>query len=231
MRIGFLGAGRLASTLARLFLRAGHTVTLVNSREPDSLAELVAGLGPGAQAGRPSDLVELSDVIVLAVPWQRVLDAVTSLGETRGAIVIDATNNRVGPRPEDLVDLQGRGSSEVVAASMPDARVVKAFNHQRIPALLTLDSPGEERAMFVGGDSPAAKAVVAELICDIGGIPLDTGSLAEADRLQGTGGGPLAGHGRLLTVREARDAAGDSVRDIVTRCTAAESGRFQRHHR
>jgi predicted dinucleotide-binding enzyme len=211
-RIGFLGAGRMAQTLARMLLRAGHEVVLTNSRGPDSLTEVIADLGPGASAVRADELTGRADVIVLAVPWARVPDALRTLGDASGTIVIDTTNNRVGPRPEDLVDLGGRGSSEVVASLVPDARVVKAFNHQPIPALATLAEPGEPRALFVAGDDDAAKALVAEIIRAIGGVPIDTGSLVEGGRLQGTGTGPLAGHGRLLGVDEAMDALGSARR-------------------
>ena len=38
----------------------------------------------------------------------------------------------------------------------------------------------------------------------IGGAPLDLGDLRHGGALQASGGGPLAGHGRLLTVAEAR---------------------------
>lgn len=205
-RIGFLGAGRMAQTLARLFLRAGHDVVLTNSRGPDTLTDVIADLGPGASAARPDELTSRADVIVLAVPWAAIPDALRSLGDAAGAIVVDTTNNRVGPRPEDLVDLGGRGSSEVVAALIPGARVVKAFNHQPIPALGTLAQQESPRALFIAGDDDAAKGIVAQLIRAIGGVPIDTGSLAHGGRLQGTGTGPLAGHGRLLSVEEATEA-------------------------
>lgn len=211
-RVGFLGAGRMAQMLARLFLRAGHEVVLTNSRGPDSLVEVIAALGPGASAAWPATLADRCDVIVLAVPWAHVADALRSLGDVHGAVVIDTTNNRVGPRPEDIVDLGGRGSSEVVAELVPSARVVKAFNHQPIPSLATLGEPGAPRALFLAGDDDAAKAIVAELIRAIGGVPIDTGGLVEGGRLQSTGGGPLAGHGRLLTVEEATTALADARR-------------------
>lgn len=196
----------MAQTLARLFLRAGHDVVLTNSRGPDTLTDVIADLGPGASAARPDELTNRADVIVLAVPWAGIPDALRSLGDAAGTIVVDTTNNRVGPRPEDLVDLGGRGSSEVVAALIPGARVVKAFNHQPIPALGTLAQQESPRALFIAGDDDAAKGIVAQLIRAIGGVPIDTGSLAHGGRLQGTGTGPLAGHGRLLSVEEAMDA-------------------------
>ncbi|WP_317985797.1 NAD(P)-binding domain-containing protein [Streptomyces sp. 5-10] len=50
MRIGTLGAGQIATAVARHALRHGHEVVLSNSRGPRALAEPRGG-GPGA-AGR-----------------------------------------------------------------------------------------------------------------------------------------------------------------------------------
>ena len=205
MRVGFLGAGRLARALGAAWARAGHDVLLTNSRGPETLVDVVDELGARASAGVRADLASC-DVVVLAVPWAAVPDAVRGLEWSR-AVVIDPTNNRVGPRPEDLIDLGGRGSSEVVAELLgPDARIVKAFNHQPIPALVNdLPAPADAPlALFLAGDDVAAKATVATLIRDLGAEPIDTGSLVEGGHLQGTGG-PLAGHGRILSVAEAQE--------------------------
>ncbi len=206
LNIGIIGAGRMGSTLARLFVAAGHRVRLTNSRDPDSLAPLVAELGPLADADRIAPTVAFGDVIVLATRWTQTAAAVNDAGSWMGKIVIDTTNNRFGPGPDDVVDLGGRGSSEVVADLVPGARLVKAFNHQPIPALSEELGPDrtERNALFLAGDDLEAKAIVAALIRDIGGEPFDTGDLRSGGALQATGGGPLAGHGRLLTLAEAR---------------------------
>jgi predicted dinucleotide-binding enzyme len=204
MNIGILGAGRMGQTLARLLVNAGHRVCLANSRGPESLGPLVAELGPGATAGTREEVVAFGDVLVLATRWEQTPAAVNGLGPWNGKVVIDTTNNRFGPGPADLFDLGERTSSEVVAELLPGARVVKAFNHQPIPALAdSLGSTSSERnALFVAGDDGDAKRLVAQLIRDMGGEPIDSGSLPYGGRLQNTGG-PLAGHGRLLTPSEA----------------------------
>ena len=214
MIIGFLGAGHMAQTLARVWLAAGHEVRLANSRGPASLTTLIGELGPGATAITPAQLVD-ADVVVLATQWTQTPSALGGAsaggpaGDGRsplaGKIVVDATNNRTGAGPEGLVDLGGRGSSEVVAELLPGARLVKAFNHLPIPSLGTLREHPEPLALFYAGDDAEAKSVVAGLIRDLGGAPVDTGGLVDGGRLQGTGGGPLAGHGRPLTMAEAEE--------------------------
>jgi predicted dinucleotide-binding enzyme len=206
MNIGIIGSGRMGTALARLFVGAGHPVRLSNSRGPQSLDALVAELGPLAQAGTPQDVVSFGDVIVLATPWGKTAAAVEGLGPWEGKIVIDTTNNRFGPGLDDVFELGARTSSEVVGELVPRARIVKAFNHQPIPALTEELGPNhsERNALFLAGDDLDAKRVVAELLGDIGGEPFDTGTLRAGGRLQASGGGPLAGHGRLLTPSEAR---------------------------
>lgn len=208
MDIGFIGAGRMGTALASLFVGVGHRVVLSNSRAPSSLDGLVGRLGPLARAARPAGAVAAAHVIVLATRWGQTADAVTGLGPWAGKVVIDTTNNRFGPGPDDVFDLGGQTSSEFVAALLPGARVVKAFNHQPITSLTAelgdAAAGAEPRALFVAGDDPAAKLQVCALIRDIGGEPFDTGSLRDGGLLQGSGSGPLAGHGRLLTATEAR---------------------------
>ena len=53
--IGFIGSGHIGSTLARLAVDAGHDVVLSNSRGPETLADLVAELGPHARAATAAE--------------------------------------------------------------------------------------------------------------------------------------------------------------------------------
>ena len=51
--VGIIGSGMIGGTVGRLSVAAGHHVVLSNSRGPETLAELVAELGPLAAAGTP----------------------------------------------------------------------------------------------------------------------------------------------------------------------------------
>jgi predicted dinucleotide-binding enzyme len=193
MRVGFLGAGHLAQTIGGALLGVGHQIVLTNSRGPDTLAELVAELGPNASATTVDQLKDESELVILAIRWGQRESALAGRGDWDGTIVVDTLNNRSGPGPQDIIDLGDTTSSEVVAGLLPGARVVKAFNHAPIATLAEPDGG----AMFYCGDDVTAKTVVASLIRDIGGSPVDTGGLREGGLLQGTGH-RLAGHGRLL---------------------------------
>ena len=148
MRVGFLGSGALAQTLSKAFLAANHQVVLTNSRGPESLADLVASLGPSASAATPSELHDQCEVVILAFRWPQKEAALQGLPDWGGTIVVDTLNNRSGPGPRDLIPIPKQTSSEVVAELLPGARVVKGFNHAPIA---TFSEP-DGNAMFLCGD-------------------------------------------------------------------------------
>jgi len=184
-RVGIIGAGRLGQAMARTGLRAGREVVLANSRGPDSLSSEVATLGDGATAGTVEEAAQ-DPIVVLAVPWPRVPEAVRSL-DWSGRIVIDATNDF------DPGDLDGRTSSEVVADLVAGARVVKAANTLGA-AVLAADphEAGGRRVIFLSGDDADAKSEVAALFDDAGFSVIDLGGLRDGGAMQQVHG-PLAG--------------------------------------
>ena len=204
MKIGFVGAGRMAQMLAPHLVAAGHEVILTNSRGPESLKELVAALGTAVSASNVAQMVEAADIVILATPWGKTKDAVAHAASWRGRVVIDPTNNRTKPGPDGLIDIGARGSSDVVADLLPGAEVVKTLNYEPIPIIGEGLSSGEPKALFLAGDSAAAKAKVSELIRSLGAEPVDVGSLAKGDALL-MGGRPLALKMRLVKPDEARE--------------------------
>lgn len=191
MNIGFIGAGTVAQTFARHALAAGHQVVMSNSRGPETLAALVAELGPGASAGTATDAAA-QDLVILAVKWWNVQAALFSVSDWDGRILVDTTNRIASIEPLKVGDISKRTSSEIVADLVPGATVVKAFN--TVPASWLTDfSPEKPKtALFVSGDDAGAKKMVTGLIDEMGFYSLDLGSLAEGGRLQQTGG-PLVG--------------------------------------
>ena len=91
MDVGIIGAGRLGQAMARTALRAGRSVVIANSRGPESLASVVSALGEGASAGTLDEAAS-AGIVVIAVPWDRVPEAVQGL-DWNGQVVIDATND------------------------------------------------------------------------------------------------------------------------------------------
>jgi 8-hydroxy-5-deazaflavin:NADPH oxidoreductase len=199
MRIGIIGAGALGSNAARLLARSGISATIANSRGPDSLAGLTGELGPSIKAGTVKEAAS-ADIVLVAVRWVDLGKALGDLPAWRGRIVIDGTNavaflDPGAPDAKDLnnplaaygikaIALGGKHSSEVFREFVPDARVVKAFNHLDATALANPSGLGGQRALFYSGDDADAKAEVRKIIEQIGCFPVDLGALDV--------GGPLA---------------------------------------
>src|SRR6516165_5403531 len=124
MDIVIVGAGNVGQALADPWVKAAHSVTFA-LRDP-------AGRNAAALKAQGFPVVGLKDaaaageVIVLAVPWGAVPDAVKALGSLNGRILVDATN----PLNPDLSLAVGFNDSggETVARLAPGARIVKAFN-------------------------------------------------------------------------------------------------------
>jgi predicted dinucleotide-binding enzyme len=185
-RVGIIGAGRIGQAMARIALRAGQQVVIANRRGPDSLTSLVEALGDGVSAGTVKDAAA-ADIVVLAVMWPDVAQAVAGLKWER-RILIDPTNDF------DPSDLNGRTSSEVVADLVAPARVVKTANI--FAAELLASDPRQavgQRVMFQSGDNADAKSEVRELFEDAGFFVIDLGGLREGGQMHQFGG-PLAGH-------------------------------------
>ena len=180
MKIGIVGSGKIGATAARLFIAAGHSVAISNSRGPESLRTLVQELGANAKAMSVDEAGSYADVILLAAPWH-MQDAHPAAERLRGKIVVDAMNpyNPAG----GFFDLNGSTSSEIVLKRIPGARLVKAFNtiyYEHLATRGRKELPVQERhAVYLAGDDAQAKEVVAGLIEDIGFAPVDTGSLRD----------------------------------------------------
>lgn len=193
MSIGIIGSGAIGSAFARAVARAGIEATIANSRGPESLKELAGELGSSIKAGTVAEAGS-ADIVLVAVNWTKLPNALANLPAWRDRIVIDANNPIEAPLFKP-VDLGGRASSEVFAELVPGARVVKAFNH--LPAHLLSSDPkseGGRRVLFYSGDDTAAKAKVGALIERLGFFGLDLGPLVTGARLVQFPGGPLPVH-------------------------------------
>ena len=175
--VGIIGAGRLGQAMARTALRAGRSVVIANSRGPESLASVVSALGDEVAAGTVDEAAS-AGIVVVAVPWDRVPEAVQGLN-WNGQVVIDATNDWGAD------DLQGGTSSELVADLVAGAQLVKAAN--TLGADVLSSDPreaGGQRVIFISGDDADAKAEVVALFQDAGFAAIDLGDLATGGAMQ-----------------------------------------------
>jgi predicted dinucleotide-binding enzyme len=203
MRIGVIGSGNIGSTTARLLAGAGHEVSIANSRGPETLSDLVEEIGENASAATVEEAASFGEAVLVAIPLGVYRDLPAEA--LSGRVVIDAMNY-YSSRDGNIAELDDGSmtSSELLAAHAPQAKVVKAFNTMNWRLLRDRGKPGggdDRLAIFLAGDDPEAKTLVAGLIDDIGFAPVDTGSLAEGGRRQQPGS-PI--YGEPVTESEGR---------------------------
>jgi predicted dinucleotide-binding enzyme len=187
MKIGILGSGNIGGALGRAWAAAGHTVMFSGSRDQAKLEALAQQAGHGATWGTLEEAAAFGEVVLLALLWPQVLEALPQLAPVlEGKILIDASN----PLTPDFVHLAiGHTDSggETVARQLPGVRVVKAYNSvganiigSNSKQFGTVTAP----TLFFCGDDAGAKQTVAGLIAASGFEPFDVGALSTARFLE-----------------------------------------------
>jgi predicted dinucleotide-binding enzyme len=211
--IGLIGAGHIGSQLARLAISRGYAVVISNSRGPETLAPLVAELGPKARAATPEEAARAGDLVVVTVPLKNYRQV--PVAPLAGKIVIDTNNyypQRDGQIPE--LDNESTTTAELLQAHLPTSKVVKAFNHIQAAQLTTDGQPAgstNRRGLVIAGDDAAAKSTVTHLLDEFGFDTVDAGPLKEGWRIQRD----TPGYGPRRTAAELRSdlAAARRYRD------------------
>ena len=90
MDVGIIGAGNIGSALARQLAKAGHRVAIANSRGPETLADVVAGIAGNVRARDAAGAAAFGEVVGEALPLRNVRDLPT--GELSDKVVIDTCN-------------------------------------------------------------------------------------------------------------------------------------------
>jgi 8-hydroxy-5-deazaflavin:NADPH oxidoreductase len=187
MKITILGSGNMAAAFAKQLSAAGHQVR-VTGRNVAKLTEL-AGQYRGVQRVEAGAAEQDADAVIVATPFEAAADALRSLGDLSGKVVIDITN----PLTPDYMGLtigHDTSAAEQIAQALPGAEVVKGFNTLFAQVLAAgADFGGSRKAtVFLASDSERAKQTAKALAESMGFETLDAGPLKNARYLE-----PLAG--------------------------------------
>lgn len=179
MNIAIIGHGNVGGALGRRWRTLGHEVTY-GARDPDEASARAAAAAADARLISVREAVSAAVLVVLAVPFDAVPDAIAEAGDLAGKIVVDATN-ALGSGFRPSVEQYNSGAARV-AALAPEARVVKAFNTLGAGMMGDLADLklGSKAVAPICGDDPVAKAAVTKLAEETGFEVVDVGPLEAA---------------------------------------------------
>ena len=184
MQIAIIGTGNVGAALGQRWVAAGHDI-LFGVRQPGAakVAAVVKKAGARARAVAVREAAAGAPVVVLAVPFDAVEQAIAECGNLTGKIVIDC-NNPLLPDLSGLTVGHTDSCGERVARWAKGARVVKALNTTGSGNMLDPRYDHEALSMFVCGDDADAKKVVAGLVAELGFEPVDAWPLTQARYLE-----------------------------------------------
>jgi predicted dinucleotide-binding enzyme len=191
MKIGLIGSGVVATTLAAGFLKHGHEV-VIGTRESAKLAEWAkwAKANPKGKVGGFADAAKFGDVVVLAVKGSVTKEALQAAGVANlaGKPVIDATNPIA-----DLPPVNGvlrfttnldESAMERLQREFPAIKLVKAFNSVGAARMVNPDFGGVRPTMFICGSDAGAKETVTAILDQFGWETEDMGAVEAARAIE-----------------------------------------------
>jgi len=190
--ISIIGSGSMATTIGTRAIRHGHTVELLsrNTAKAQALAdEIGAGATVGTFGERPT-----GDIVIVAVLYDGVVDAVTKYGDALAGKVLVEISNPFNADADGLVT-PSSAAQEIADVAPDSAHVVKALNTIFGHVL----AKGTPLDAFIAGDSAEAKATLAAFLDSLELRTFDTGGLGAASILESSA---------LLLMGLARNGAG-----------------------
>jgi len=185
VNIAIIGAGNVGGALGKSWARAGHRIIYGIKDPQDPKHALAARAAGNATLASVAEAVRGAEVIVLAVNWTAVPDAIAACGDLTGRVVIDVTNPLTFANGALSLALGFETSGgETVASIAKGAHVFKSLN--QIGYAVMADTSGFPIAptMFVAGEDGANKAIVMGLVGDLGFEPMDAGPLSVSRLLE-----------------------------------------------
>jgi 8-hydroxy-5-deazaflavin:NADPH oxidoreductase len=208
MSTAVVGLGNIGSRLAKNLTRGGQTI-IVADKDLAKAEKLAGDLGKNAQAMAVADAIGKADVVILAIYFDAIKQAVaTYRGGLAGKIIVDPSNPIAPDGKGGFAKTipAEKSSGQLISALLPDgAKLVKAFGTLRAESLASGANRSPERAvLFYATDHPEAGKVVAKLITASGFSPVSVGGIDKSIRIEV--GGDLHELGKLGKLVSAKEA-------------------------
>jgi predicted dinucleotide-binding enzyme len=162
MEIAIIGTGNVGGALATKWALAGHSIHLgvkdINNFKGKELLK-----NPNTSVHAIEEAVNLSEIILIAVPAPAAADVAKSLGDTSGKIIIDSMNIIMGRGPAGFSN-----TSDAILANTDTRDVVKCFNTTGFNNMMNPKYGDTLIDLFVAGDSEKGKEIAMKLSIDAG---------------------------------------------------------------
>jgi predicted dinucleotide-binding enzyme len=186
-KVGILGSGEVAKTLARGFQKHGYEVVM-GSDHPEKLADFRKEC-PGVETAGIEKATEMGETVVLCIKGtaaESVIERVKN--HLAGKIVIDTTNPIADAPPQNGVlkffTSLDDSLMERLQRAAPDARFVKALNSIGSHFMVNADFGGQRPSMFICGNDEAAKKETSEILQLFGFDVQDMGMVESARAIE-----------------------------------------------
>ncbi|MEO9295646.1 MAG: NADPH-dependent F420 reductase [Nitrososphaera sp.] len=187
MNVGIIGSGEVGQKLGDGFVELGHKV-MIGSRDTNKLAAWAGRHKGRASTGSFSQAAEFGDLVVIATSWTGTKSALEMAGGPKhfaGKVVIDVTN------PLDFSTMPPRlsvgcddSAGEIVQRTLPNAKVVKAFNIIGNPHMFRPKFEEGTPTMFICGNDESAKKTVTDIVTAFGHDCVDIGGIEGSRMLE-----------------------------------------------
>ena len=181
MQITIIGTGNMGRGIAASALGGGHSVTLLG-REPGKAEQVAAELDGQVATASVGDPLS-GDIVVLALHYGVAAEVARQYGDQLDGKILVDIENPVDFSTFEPIAVEAGSAAQELAAAVPGARVVKAFNTTFAGTLAV----GQPLDVFIASDDDDAKAAVSQIVTDAGLHAVDVGPLRRARELEGMG--------------------------------------------
>jgi 8-hydroxy-5-deazaflavin:NADPH oxidoreductase len=190
MRIGIIGSAEVGQALAHGFLEEGHSVMLGTRNKSKEEVVKWHKDHPKARIGDFKETAQFGELIVLCVPGHAVEEAIRQAGldHFSNKVVIDVTNPSAPEPPVNgvlkFITTINESLMERTQRTLPDARLVKAFNSVGSAFMYKPQFPGGPPSMFICGNDEKAKQTVTDILISFGWEVEDMGKVESARAIE-----------------------------------------------
>ena len=188
-KVGILGSGEVARSLAIGFANLGHSVMVSNRDKPQpETLQWSKAVSQTIQVGSFAEASHFGDLVVLATLGLATEQAIKKAGldSFNQKIVLDTTNPLDFSQgfPPVLAGTVGDSGGERIQRLLVQSKVVKVFNTVGNKVMFKPHFAAGRPDMFICGDDESAKAEVVRLLDSFGWNAVNVGTMGSAHYLE-----------------------------------------------